>query len=176
MKDFKDLDLQELHWVQSGGWGRNYELRNDADEVVAKLTRPRWWSSYAEVDIPGNRWSFERKGLFQQRIIVKSLGTDDEAAEFIYRFNGGLLEFPDGRKFRWKQSNFWGTKWAWVTEDGQPVVGLEGKGVLRFRGEMSLAPRSAEMQSLALLVFLGWYLLILHREQSSSSAVVVTAG
>lgn len=115
--------------------------------------------------MPGNRWGLERRGFFHREIVVKSLGTDEQVALFTYRgMNGGVLTFRDGRLLCWKQSNFWGTQWAWVTLEGEPLMGFEQKGILRFRGEMRLATDSDDLASQALLVFLGWYLITLHNE------------
>ncbi|MBZ0281679.1 MAG: hypothetical protein K8L97_13150 [Anaerolineae bacterium] len=174
MKDYKELDLQQLEWIQKGGFSQNYELRDEDGEVVAQLNRPHWYSRYAEVDAPGHRWGFEPKGFFRRKIIVKSLGTDEEIAVFNYGLSNGTLNFADGRVYHWRQSNFWGTKWAWTTDDGEPIVGFESKGLLRYRGEMSLSPASDEISHITLLVFLGWYLVTLHYEDSAASTVVVT--
>lgn len=168
MKDFKELELQELYWTQTGAWNRHAELRSADDEVIARMTRPHWWSSNAEIDMPGNRWSLERRGIFRREIIVKSLGTGEQVAHFAYQGRGGLLTLADGRMLRWKQSNFWGTQWAWITLEDEPLMGFEQKGILRFRGEMSLSPEVDELASPALLMFLGWYLITLHNEDAAA--------
>lgn len=172
MKDYKELDLQELEWVQTGQLNQQSELRDPNGEVIAELKRPRWFSRYAEVDAPGHRWSFEPKGVFRRKIIVKSIGTDEEVAVFNYGFTNGTLNFADGRVYHWRQSNFWGTKWAWTTEDGEPIVGFEGKGLLRYRGEMSIAPAASEISHLTMLVFLGWYLVMLHYEDAAAATSI----
>lgn len=91
MKDYKELDLQALTWTQKG-WGQQYELLDPEGEVVAELKRPHWWNRYAEVDAPGHRWSFEPAGFWRRRILVKSLGTGDQIAEFVTTgmYNGTL--------------------------------------------------------------------------------------
>lgn len=171
MKDVKELELQDLRWVQVG-MGQNYELRNEQEEVVAKITRPRWYSRRAEVDAPGNRWSFEQRGIFKRRVLIKSLATADSPAEFSFGFYEGKLEFPDGRVFFWKRGNFWGTKWVWTTEDGMPILGYQTGGFLRFQGQINIEPDDSGQPGLGLLVFLGWYLVSLYHEDSSSAAVV----
>ncbi len=171
MKAWKDLELDGLRWVEAGG-GR-YELRSADDEVVATMKRLRWWSSAVEVDAPGNRWRFERRGWWRQRITIQTAVTGDKPASFDYRgLSGGRLTFTDGRVYDWKQSNFWGTKWAWVTPDGQPFLGFQSGGVLRMNAAISSAPAAHDLPSLALLVFLGWYLLTLYKEDSASAIAV----
>jgi hypothetical protein len=173
MKKMNELELQGLQWVQVSSWKRIWELRNEAGDVVARMTRPRWWSQYAEVDAPGNRWSFERKGFWKQWIEVKSLGTQASPARFDYTMFNGLLKFPDGRVFQWKQANFWGSKWAWIDEYGEPVIGFQTGGFLQMKGEMSLDPDSDEIPLFGLLVFLGWYLITLYHEDSAAIAASV---
>jgi hypothetical protein len=177
MKDWKELSLQELRWVQPGMGREYYELRDPDNEVIATLNRVNWWRSYYEVNAPGNRWSFERKGIFRQHVVIRSIVTGDEPAHFEFRgmSGGGRLTFHDGRVFHWRQSNFLGTKWVWTDDDGTPVLGFQDSGLLRYNGEMSIAPLAEDMPSLALLVFLGWYLRSLQR-QDAAAAVVVTAG
>lgn len=176
MKTFNELDLQGLKWVKTGTWWQEYELRNQDDEVLAKLKRPRWWNYYAEVDAVGNRWSFERKGFWRPTIIVKTIGTGEESAKFHYEFYDGRLQFPDGRVYHWKQSDWWGSKWTWTEADGTPVIGFKAGGFLQINSEISIDPEFAvNTPSLALLIYLGWYLVTLYYEEASSTTLIIAA-
>ncbi len=173
MKAWKDLELDGLRWVDVGGY--RYELRGPDDDVIATMKRPSWWRSVIEVDAPGNRWRFERRGWWRQHITIQTAVTGDEPARFEYRgMSGGRLVFGDGRVYEWRQNNFWGTKWAWVTADGAPLLGFQSGGILRLNAEVSGAPAASDLPSLALLVFLGWYLLTLYHEDEGVSAAVFT--
>ncbi len=172
MKAWKELELDGLRWVEVGSY--RYELRTQDDEVIATMKRLRWWNSAVEVDAPGNRWRFERRGWWNRRITIQTAVTGDEPARFEYRgMSSGRLIFADGRAYDWKQSNFWGTKWAWVTPDGEPFLGFQSGGILRLNAEVSSAPAARDLPSLALLVFLGWYLLTLYQEDTAGSTVIV---
>jgi len=175
MKDMKQLELEELKWQQADTWGKNYELVSPDGEIVARLVRPSWWKEYTEVDAPGMRWSFERKGLFRQRIVIKAVATGDEPARFDCSLSGGTLTFADGRVYHWKSGNFWGSKWVWTTPDDQPVIGFRSGGILRFTGELELSQVAAQTDSLALMLFLGWYLVTLSH-QDSTVIIAATAG
>lgn len=167
MKEWKDLELDDLHWKELGG--NRYELRDADEQAIATMQRRRWWSTYVEVDAPGNRWSFERKGFWKRHIVIQSVGTGMEPARFDYsNWNGGKLTFADGRVFEWRQSDFWGSKWAWMTTDRQPFLGFASGGFIRMNAALSIAPEARDMPSLALMVFLGWYLLMLHREDTAA--------
>lgn len=177
-KDFNELELQNLRWVQAKGWSRDFNLVNSEGEITGTIKRPRWWNdSYAEVDAPGNRWSFQRMGFWQRRIIVKSLGTGNEIATCFYGRGKDKLVLTDGRIFYWKQANFWGSKHIWMLENDKPIIGFKAGGFLSFSGEMDIDPSVIDMKSLGLLVFMGWYLILLQRSDASSSgAVVVNVG
>lgn len=167
-KQLVELEDQGLKWVQTSGWKQSYELRDANDNVIATLRRPSMWSSRAEVDAPGNRWIFERKGWFRQRVIIRSVGTGEEPASYIYHSTKGRLQYPDGHVFLWKQGNFWGTKWMWTTEDGEPLIGFQTKGFLKMGSEIELNSDLASEKAPSLLIFLGWYLYTLYSEDSAA--------
>ena len=175
MKSFNELESLDLRWEQPDMWKRRYELRSSEGELIAVLTRPSWWRQVAEIESLGNRWAFERKGFWRQRIEIRSIGTGDSPATFEYGalHQGGRLIFPDGRSLRWGSTNFWSTKWAWMTEDGTPIVGFRTGGIFKTNSEVDLDPLLAGQKALPLLVMLGWYLILLQREDSAS--VVVAA-
>jgi hypothetical protein len=172
MKQVKELELQNARWVQTRWWKEDYELRSPEGELLATMTRPHWWNSYTEIEAPGNRWSLERKGLFRRRIEIRSIGAESSPAEFIYQWVGGRLELPDGRVFFWKPGNFWGTRYVWTTADGEPIIGYKAGGGLEVSGEMSVAPAAADMPLFGLLMFLGWYLAVLNREDMVTAAAL----
>jgi hypothetical protein len=170
MKEWKELDLQGLHWEQQGAMGRHFALKTDEGNVIATLVRPNWLNNDAEVNMPGNRWRFERRGFFRQHINITAVATGAQPARFEYHTFGGELIFRDGRRYHWKQSGFFGTKWAWVTPDGEPFLGFQSGGLLRLNGEVSASSRAEETESLMLLMFLGWHLLTLYHDDAATVA------
>lgn len=173
-KTLAELENQDVRWEKPSFWKQDFELRAHSGEVIATIRRPRWWSSLAEVEGVGCRWTFERKGFWQRRVEIHSVGTGDRAAVFYYNWSGaGRLEYPDGRVFHWKQGNFWGTKWVWTDETGQPLVGFHTRGGLKLNADISLDAALEDAKAPTLLIFLGWYLIVKHYEDSSSSMVVV---
>jgi hypothetical protein len=172
-KSFAELESDGLRWVKARG--RRYELRSADDEVLGSITRTSAWTSRAEVEAPGNHWIFQRKGVFRQKVIIRSVGTGDEPAEYIYHSTKGRLVYPDGRVFLWKQGNFWGTKWVWTTEDGEPLIGFQTSGFFKTQGEINLNADAADDKVPSLLIFLGWYLYTLYEEDASAAAAVVAS-
>lgn len=169
MKTIRELEDQNLHWVQPSMWRSVFELRTEDGSVLATITRTSWFKSTVEVDAVGNRWVFDVKGLLRRSIIIRSVGTGEEPAHFVYKgINGGELTFADGRLFLWKPSNFWGSKWVWTTAEGDPIMGFKTGGALKLNSEISLDPETEADKAPPLLVFLGWYLYLLYVESSAA--------
>lgn len=174
-KAFSELENTTLTWQSKGWLGREHELVTDAGEVIASVHHTSWWNNDVIVDAPGNRWHFARRGTFNYRIHITSVGAGFEIATYRYRtFRPGELHFHDGRMFVWRQANFWGTKWAWLDMDDHPVVGFKQGGVLQLNSEIDIDPDSSDNRALPLLIYLGWYLILLNsRDAAGASSVAV---
>lgn len=164
---YDTLEIQNVHWVRVNNWKQNYELRTVIGDVVATMTRPSVWRSQAEVEAAGNRWTFERRGFLRQQIHIFSVGTGESPGIFHYRMNRGRLEYHDGRVFHWR-SNMWGNNFAWTNEQDEPLVGFQVSGLLRVQGAVSLDPARDRTEVPSLLLFLGWYLITLHQDDTAA--------
>jgi hypothetical protein len=176
-KSLAELELQELQWVPTNQWQRSFDLKDGAGEVVARLKHTSIWNQVAEIEAPGNRWRFEPYGFWKRRIRVRSVGTDEVIAAFTpdtWNMHQGTLHFDDGRVYHWRQSNLWGSKWAWSTDDGDPVLGYHTGGLFSFKGNLSIEPERADSPSFGVLVFLGWYLVLLQRADSATVGAVAS--
>lgn len=174
-KKWEDLDIQELTWKKNGTWSGvfDYTLQDADGSAVATIKRPQWWNNRIEIDAPGNRWSLERKGFWKRRVEIIALATGDVPAVFFYKHQQGHVEFADGRVYYWKNHSIWGARWAWTDADGKPLIGFHRAGVFVPRGELYFDSATETMRSVPLLVFLGWYLVLLNVMDSSAATVVV---
>jgi hypothetical protein len=173
-KTFAELEVEGLRWETSGGWRPEYALIADDGEEVAHLKKEGLLRERAFVDAIGNRWVFERMGFFKRYIEVRSVGTGDEIARFHYRWDhGGELVFPDGRRYRWRQSSFWGSKWVWIDESGEPIMGFKSGGFFRYSADISMDGDAVAGKAPPLLIFLGWYLILLNHDDAAAVVVVV---
>ncbi|GEM_PF-1897153 len=188
MKTFAELDSLNLVWLNVKG--RSFQLRsvpegvdprhvspNDG-ELIATLKRS-YWSSRAEVDAVGNRWTFERKIRFFKptTIVIRSVGTGEEPAAFEQKWNGGTLTYADGRVFHWRTEGILQQRYIWTSDDGTPLLGFEMKGIFKVRGAISINSELEDHvdphKAPPMLVFLGWYLILLAQDDA---AAVVVAG
>ncbi|MBL8133219.1 MAG: hypothetical protein JNL42_15265 [Anaerolineae bacterium] len=184
MKTLADLELQDMTWVKARrrGWfdKPRFELRAGSGEVLATIVRKGGLRSGAVVDAPGSRWLLDyRTRLFKRPVLtIQSVGTGDEPAIFETRGYEGRLIYPDGRVFTFTRHTrmFKPPRWVWTMEDGSPILGIELKGT---RGEISLDPdiptEVLAQKAPPLLLFLGWYLILLYEDTQMAASVAAMA-
>ncbi len=184
-KTLAELENQDIRWVKLRGWRQHFELRDAAGGVLGHIRRVRNRNNRFEVDAVGNRWQFERRTervgflRWQQVIHIRSINTGDQPAVFRYirrkRVSGELV-YPDGRVYLWQRANNWGSKWAWTTEAGDPLLGFQTGGSFRAGAGISLKADMEPSKAPTILVFLGWYLLTLYQQDQMAAAMVIAAG
>jgi hypothetical protein len=81
---------------------------------------------------------------------------------FIARWTGtGTLELIAGRRMHWSATH------SWEADDGTPLVVTTSRlGRTRLDGTVALTPAAAGRPDLALLVLLGWYLVVLQAQDT----------
>jgi hypothetical protein len=157
---------QELLWIQPAALKREHELRA-GDDVVATLRFQR--GSLADAGAAGGHWTFKRQGFWHPRVTVRTAESDDDLAVFHPRWvGGGTLEFP-GRALQLSSANFWQSEWVWQDGD-KAFIRFKGRhGLVKARGAVEIHPEDASRPDLAMLVLLGWYLILLHAEDSAAA-------
>jgi hypothetical protein len=174
MQTIREVAGQELVWVQPARMKQNFELRA-GDEVVATLRWER--SSLATGETSEQTWTFKREGFWHPRITLRVPGSNDNMALFNPGWTGGgTLEFPQGRTLHFGAANFWRSEWVWAETKDTPLVRFKSRqGLLKTEGQVEIDPSAAESPDLALLVVLGWYLLILFARDASAQAGATAA-
>jgi hypothetical protein len=164
---------EELVWVQPAAGRREHELRS-GDDVIATLRFQR--GSLADAEAEGHHWTFKRQGFWQPRVTVRVAGSDADLAVFRPHWaGGGTLEFADGRPINFRSANFWHSEWVWQEKD-QPLILFKGRhGLVKAKGAVEIQPAAAGRPDVALLVLLGWYLILLHADDAASSGALVAA-
>ena len=151
---------RNLVWVQASRRARTFELRSGED-VVGTLHVPRGF--FADAEMAGNHWTFERQGFWHSRVTVRIAGSDAEVALFLARWTGGgSLELPRGRKLRFSSVNLLRSEWVWQESTEAPLVRFKGPhGLLRARAQVDISPNAVGDPDMPLLLLLGWYLILL---------------
>ena len=172
----------QLHWIQPKTFERWFELRV-GESLFATLCFEKAFGTLATAESADGSWTFKRVGFLNPRVTVREVGAEANLAIYQPKFWGdGSLEFPDGRVFHWKSTNFWGTQWGFA-DSGENLLFALKPGVdkpklsdlFKTQAIVEIDPRGRALAELPLLVLLGWYLMILHQDDAAATTAAVTA-
>ena len=172
-----------LSWSQPKALQRAFELR-EGDRLLGTLSFVKSFGSLAEASMATGDWTFKRVGYFRPRVTVRRRGQETDLA--VYQPKGwgseGELQFAGGRVYAWKPANFWATRFNFVDGAGRALIAFkpgseESKrsDLFRFQALVEIDPSASRLEELPLLVSLGWYLMILHHQDSASGGAVAAA-
>lgn len=200
MRLIQEAADQELIWRQPSMMKQEYELRA-GDEVLATLRWQKTFGSLALAETAEASWTFKRSGFWRPRVTARLPDSERDIATFKPEgwSGGGTLTVDGGHGFQLVNTSFWRSHWAWHAADDTPLVQFTGMHALKTEGHVvltpeaaslpetaqlddvyqpvppeRLAPPSAALAELPLLVTLGWYLLVL-MAQDSAAATATTA-
>jgi hypothetical protein len=171
-----------LHWVQPKTFERWFELRA-GDSLYATLRFEKAFGTLATAESADGVWTFKRVGFLNPRVTVRKVGAEANLAIYQPKFWGdGLLEFPDGRVFHWRSTNFWGTQWGFADWDGNSLFALKPgvdkpklSDLFKTQALVEVEAQGHALAELPLLVLLGWYLMILHQDDAAAATAATTA-
>jgi hypothetical protein len=88
---------------------------------------------------------------------------------------GGTLELSAGNRIDLSPANLWHTQWAWKEGQSTPVVFKSHRGLIKSGAEVDIAEDEMKRPDLALLILLGYYLILLYaQDAAAASAASVT--
>ena len=106
------------------GYG-HFELRA-GDDLVGSLTWSGWFTNRAVGHTISREWYFDRHGLWKPRITIEDAGSGVEIAHMTYKWMvQGDIVFGDERRYNWRSSNFWQTRWEMTDPNGLTVYELK---------------------------------------------------
>ena len=179
MTKLAELVGHELKWIQPHALKMEYELHT-GDIVVATLRFRSSFGSFATATSADGSWTFKRVGFFNPRVTVRSEGSETDLAVFRPKWTGseGTTQLANGAAYTWKTANFWATEYAWQNSAGEPLIlykqGVEASwlaDLFKTQARVEIQPSAQGLQDLALLVLLGWYLIVLKQQDDASIAV-----
>lgn len=172
MRPLSEVSGQELLWVQPAARKKAHELRA-AEEVVATLIFQR--GSLADAVAADQHWTFKREGFWHPRVTVRTAGSDADLAIFRPRWmGGGTLELGEGKTADLSPANLWQSQWVWK-EGETPLLTFRSRhGLIKAGAQVEIAPASAQRKDLALLVLLGYYLILLYAEDAVAASTAAT--
>jgi hypothetical protein len=160
-----------LTWVHPTPQTREFELRA-GDDAVGTLAWESGTGSRAVAGTSEGNFSLKRLGFLHPHVTVRHAGEDLNVARFDPNLaGGGVVHFAEGRQYRWA-TNFWLSQWSWVDSAGNHVVSFKRHFSQDKReGDVELRSAGGEIPHAALLVILGWYLIILMAEDHAAAIV-----
>jgi hypothetical protein len=160
---------------------RSFELRA-GDDLFATLKFETAVGSLATAESAAATWTFKRMGFFKPRVTVRVQGAEDNLAVYHLKWGSaeGVLEFADGETYVWKLANFWATQYQIVDAEGSPLISYTSKidtasDLLKDQARIEIAPEARDKDKLALLLLIGWYLIVLQQEDVLATATAVAS-
>lgn len=174
MKQMPD-DANVYLWLSAGG---RQQALNQGDRTLATLKWKGWFSQAAHGEFPPHgAWTFDRPRWFSSDIEVHSADSNRLVAVMRFRWTGaGEIELMSGRRYGWRPTNFWQTRWALTDSAENVVIEFENRsGFFKQRLAMSYGPRALPEADRALLALLGRYALALKEADDASAAATMVA-
>ena len=162
MMKLNELIGQPLKWIQPRAFKLEYEL-HDGDSVVATLRYPRFFDTFAIAECADGTWTFQGGDFRQPTVCIRAFRADTDLAELKKNMwtGAGILEFPDGRKYRATVSGYKASGYDFKTEAGEMVVSCRNIwGPLDMSADVQIHQRAKDLAELPWIVILGWHLAL----------------
>ena len=181
MKNLVEAKGAVLFWEQPKAFQSRF-LLIAGDDIYGELDFSSGFSTSAQAVSIEDRWIYKRVGLLSTRVIIRRAGSESDLAVYSPRWSGtaGEIRFTTGEQYQWRVDNFWASKYVLSGDDGLVMITyLSGSrdrklsNIFKQQAQVVIASEAWQLSYLPILISLGWYLVILHIEDSS--AVAVTA-
>ncbi len=151
------------------------------EQVIGTLHFPHALSTRAEVQTSLQCWSFKRTGFPTTRISIQKPDEEQDFAIFSpHMFGDGVLQLEDEHSFNWAPFNFWRTRWMFYDAGDLTILQfLSGSrksklsDLFKTQAEVEIMDASISNEQFCLLVPLGFYLYVLH---ANDTAIAAAAG
>jgi hypothetical protein len=160
----------ELIWERKDRIAREYALRAGED-VFATLRYESQFGTAATGESSDGRWSFDRRGFFHPRVLVRGVGSSSDAVTVTLPWLGwqggiGRVQPTDGGPLRWAPASlFLGVEYLLTTEDGHTLLRFQRR-VLKSprtqqipKAQLQVDPAARSLPQLSVLALLGFYLM-----------------
>jgi hypothetical protein len=175
MRELREISQSDLLWSRPKLFSRRYELRF-GEEVAATLEFGGCFTSQASAFIDGATYGLHRTGILSKRITLTGPPQESILGVLEQRWaGGGTLRLASGSEYEWAKGNFWSTTWRFSRESEPAVIEFSAIGPLTSATRVRIAPTPSWNPDLPLLAIIGWYALLMKR-QDDAAGVVAGAG
>jgi hypothetical protein len=164
------LANRPLTWTQPHALTPAHELRN-GEALLGTLEFRSRFGTLAYAKIENDCWTLKRLGFLKTRVEIRTCDSEKEFATFHNATwtGGGTLALKDGRELR-ANTNFWHSRYEFVDDRDNPIVRYASGGFIKTTGEMEILPAGIGLPELSCIVMLGWYLVIMMRNDGATAA------
>ena len=163
---FIHLDTSDLQWRQPAV-AQKFELSGPAG-VYARLELKKLAGSLGFGTTSRAAFNFKRQGMLKSQLSIRLADTEKDLAIYEPNFTGkkGKLTYSGGQYVEFVATNFPKTEWQWLTPEGDGLIGFRLRGTGKPNAAVFVGDDGAERVDLDLLLLLGFYILLLLREES----------
>lgn len=173
MRPLHELTDGIADWNGTLGWKRNFRLTRDG----LRYATLQWETASGAVAIArtaGSMVTIERGSFSSPKVTLRDAASGRELGAFEAGWlEGGRLRSCSGREWRWHMEACSMSRWSFRDDAGPPVLRFFVQSMgLAPAGSIAIEPDATELPELALLVALGWYLVV---QTIDDSALLVAA-
>jgi hypothetical protein len=85
------------------------------------------------------------------------------------------IALDDGRRYRWTATSCLRGEYAWMAEDGTPLIRFQPRSWLRGEQRIDVAASALPAETAVLLALLGGYLKVLANNDAAASTAAIIA-
>jgi hypothetical protein len=163
MRSINEINNSILYWTQNlSSVKPEYELLTSEGNLLGTLQWEKILSSSAFAESADGKWSFTKKGIIKQQIIIRVIETEHDIAKFSINWNGsGKLEFGEEQnKFNWNRTSLLHNEWSFTDTNEKKIVTLKPR-LIKSECDVEITKTSQSTSINFLLIALGWYLIVL---------------
>ncbi|HKR62344.1 MAG TPA: hypothetical protein VJZ00_01330 [Thermoanaerobaculia bacterium] len=149
--------------IKSKVMGREHVLLRGS-EPVGRFAFDGMFSNSAHASAGEQHWTFRRQGMMKPVITVRSA---DMLLTGRSCFSGSCDLVVNGTPFRFKQTKLWRGEYAWLRENGTPVIRYCGKSVEILADDLP-------DDTTRMLALLGGYLRVLAENDAAAIMIAVS--
>jgi len=176
MRDIKKLKGTSLRWLRFGLLRGSHELTGDDAETYATLVWKGVLTERALASCAYGDFEFRWRGFIRRHVPIMDTASNQEIGRLKLGIrDSGVLELDNGRKYKFKSTSVWKSRWIFVDDLGGTVCSFGYSGWLnlgRSGGEVLLGPAAVLDRDLIIMMMVGWYAMNVISHENYASAYI----
>jgi len=154
----KEILESELEWVSKTPFSikKIYELRSGKD-IVGVLQHDELFGNLAHSETEFGKWWFDIEGIFEPRIVMRE-GNEIIAKQSNVSEDDGLIEFCNGRNYRWSRCKIT-NDFSFSNEEREIIRISKNNGII-CRVKIHIKEKIEHKELMQLISFAGYLMTI----------------